>query len=180
MSSTERMTLRKTAAIRDRRYSASQPPPAASRASMDDAILAVQSEWNGWRTAMVRVSQLENVHWAQPAGAPRPLIHAFVHCDRLHSGQITHPCDRTPPPHRLLVCILKSHAQARVFQELARRAGDHGVPVPPPYPAPVIGGDSRVPDGIRRPSGGRDGSAGQRGASASTAVTRRSEIPSTP
>ena len=90
--------------------------------SIEDAIVAVQSEWNGWRTAMVRVAHMENIHWAQPAGAPRPLIHAVIPCDRLHTGQIAHHCELTPPPHRLLVCVLRSHTPSAVFAELARRA----------------------------------------------------------
>ena len=100
-----------------------EPPPFQR---VDDAIVAVHSEWNGWRTAMVRVAHLENIHWAQPQGAPRPLLHAVVSCDRLHSGGIAHHCEQTPPPHRLSVCVLKSHTQASVFAELSRRADSAG------------------------------------------------------
>ena len=89
--------------------------------NIDNAIVAVQSEWNGWRTAMVHVAHLENIYWAQPSGAPRPLIHAVVRCDRLQSGQIAHHCELTRPPHRLVVCVLKSHTQSEVFAELSRR-----------------------------------------------------------
>ena len=88
----------------------------------EDAIIAVQTEWNDWRTAMVRVGHLEDVHWAQPSGAPRPLIHAVVSCDRIHSGQIAHHCELTTPPHYLLVCVLKCHASPSVYEHLSRRA----------------------------------------------------------
>jgi hypothetical protein len=88
----------------------------------EDAIVAVQSEWNGWRTAMVRVGNLEDVHWAQPSGAPKPLIHAVVSCDRIRSGEIDHRCELTRPPHHLLVCVLKCHTAASVYEELSRRA----------------------------------------------------------
>jgi hypothetical protein len=89
---------------------------------LENAIVAVQSEWNGWRTAMVRAAHLEDVHWEQPTGALRPLLHAVVGCDRLQSGEIAHHCELTPPPHRLLVCVLKSHTPTAVFDELSKRA----------------------------------------------------------
>jgi hypothetical protein len=89
---------------------------------IEDALVAVQTDWNGWRTAMVRVAHLENIHWAQPFGARRPMIHAIVSCDRLVSGDISHHCDRTAC-HRLPVYVLKSHTQPAVFAELSRRAG---------------------------------------------------------
>ena len=113
--------IRKTAAVRDRQCA---PPPASAAAcpAIEDAIVAVQSEWNGWRTAMVRVTHLEDIHTAQPAGAPRPMICAFVGCDRLRPEQIDHLCSVTPPPHRLRVWVLKSHTRKDVFQELSRRA----------------------------------------------------------
>ena len=74
---------------------------------------------------MVPVAHLENIHWAQPFGARRPLIHAIVWCNRLESGRITHECDRTSP-HRLVVCVLKSHTQPEVFEELSQRADAAG------------------------------------------------------
>lgn len=90
---------------------------------LKNAIVAIQREWNGWRTAMVRIAHLEDVHWEQPPGAPRPLLHAMVSCDRLQSGRIDHDCELTPAPHRLLVCVLKSHTSPAVFDALSRRAG---------------------------------------------------------
>ena len=95
--------------------------PAASRTT-EDAIVVVQREWNGWRTATVQVAHLKNLHWAQPPGAPRPLLHALVPCTRLHSGRIEHRCEASEPPHDLLVCVLKSHTQSAVFADLSRRA----------------------------------------------------------
>jgi hypothetical protein len=103
-----------------------QPNPAAARRSAADdrRDVVVQREWNGWRTATVRVSDLQDVHWFQPAGAPRPLIHAYVSCGDIHSGQIPHECQATPPPHRVLVCVLKSHTAARIFEQLTLEANE--------------------------------------------------------
>ena len=90
-------------------------------------LVVVQREWNGWRTALARVSDLEDVHWRQPTGAPRPLVHAYVPCVNLQSGNILHECDPATAPHHLLVCVLKSHTAADVFEALTRRAGERQV-----------------------------------------------------
>jgi hypothetical protein len=91
-------------------------------ANMQAALVVVQRAWSEWRTALVRVSDLEDVHWFRPAGAVRPLIHAYVWCDRVVSGRLSHDCTKSPCPHRVLVCLLKSHTTGCVFEELSRRA----------------------------------------------------------
>jgi hypothetical protein len=63
------------------------------------ALVVVQRYWSDWRTAMVRLADLENIHWSQPSGAPRPLIHASVCCDKIVSGEIAHECHLMPCPH---------------------------------------------------------------------------------
>jgi hypothetical protein len=90
-----------------------------------DALVVVQREWNGWRTAMARVSDLEDIHWSQPSGAPRPLLHAHIRCTEGLSGAIPHDCDATSP-HYILVCLLKCHTSPGVYEDLSRRAD--GVP----------------------------------------------------
>ena len=84
--------------------------------------VVVQDAWNGWRTAMVMLDDLEDVHWFQPNGAPRPLIHAYVRCTKVQSGNLRHVCEGSAGPHLLLVCVLRSHSAQQVFDELARRA----------------------------------------------------------
>jgi hypothetical protein len=88
-----------------------------------DVLVVVQGEWNGWRKAFVPLSDLQDIHWLQPKGAPKPLIHAHVPCTSVMEGDIPHDCQRTPAPHRLLVCVLKCHSTVPVYAELARRAG---------------------------------------------------------
>ena len=84
-------------------------------------LVVVQRDWNGWRKAMAPVSALEDVHWHQPVGAPRPFIHAYVTCSALVSGDVPHECaDGTP--HRLLVCVLRQHTAPSVFEQLTRAA----------------------------------------------------------
>lgn len=85
-------------------------------------FVTVQSTWSEWRTATVRLSDLQEVHWHQPPDAPRPILHAYVGCDLIVSGVIVHSCPESSAPHRLLVCILRAHALVNTFEELSRRA----------------------------------------------------------
>jgi hypothetical protein len=94
----------------------------------DDMLIRVHGEWKGWRTAEVRFRDLLAVHWFQPNQAPHPLVHGYVSCTQLVTGEIPHHCSRTAP-HRLLVCVLKSHTLPAAFAELARRADEHQTPV---------------------------------------------------
>ena len=87
----------------------------------DEQLVVVQLRWDDWRTAHVRVGDLENIHWSHPSGAPRPLIHASVSCRSFVSGHLPHDCDERTA-HRVEVCILKSHATPCVFQDLVLRA----------------------------------------------------------
>jgi hypothetical protein len=89
-------------------------------------LVVVQSEWNGWRTAVVRLADLEEIHWSRPSGAPQPLLHASVCCNKFEFGNLPHNCDLTAPPHHLTVCLSKRHMAPSVFEELARRAGAAG------------------------------------------------------
>ena len=91
----------------------------------DDMLIRVLSEWKGWRNAEVRLRDLENVQWVQPRHAPHPLVHAYTFCTNIVTGEIPHHCDRTAPPHRLLVCVLQAHNLPTAFAELARRADEH-------------------------------------------------------
>ena len=93
-------------------------------------MVPVRRDWNGWRTAEVRVSDLQNVHWFQPRGAPNPLVHGYVSCGNIVKGDIPHDCNPADAPHQLLVCVLKSHTVAAAYVELARRADARAVSAP--------------------------------------------------
>jgi hypothetical protein len=136
ISSTVQM-MRKTATMRDGQTAGSPEARPQILEWIDHAIIAVQTEWNGWRAACVRAADLEDVHWAQPPGARQPLVHGAIWCNRLHSGQLPHNCELTTAPHRLLVWVLKSHTSAPVFAELSKRADAAvgGFPCPGPASA---------------------------------------------
>jgi hypothetical protein len=92
--------------------------------AIGDAVICVQSEWDGWKTAEVRLRDLTDIHWSQPSGAPRPLAHGYVLCTDIIDGEVAHRCDRAAVPHRLRVCVLKSHSAPSVYAEIARRANE--------------------------------------------------------
>lgn len=86
-------------------------------------LVVVQREWNGWRKALTPLGSLEDVHWHQPQGAPKPLLHGYVSCRSLMSGEVPHDCDGSTP-HRLLVCVLRRHTVPSLFDLLAARADE--------------------------------------------------------
>lgn len=87
-----------------------------------DTKVRVQQEWDGWRTADVRLQDLHNIHWLQPPGAPRPLAHGYVSCASITAGSLLHECSGSPSSHRLLVCVLKRHTAAAAWAEIERQA----------------------------------------------------------
>jgi hypothetical protein len=94
-------------------------------------LVVVQRQWNDWRTAMVRLTDLENIHWFQPDHAPRPLIHADVCRTKVLSGTMSEDCQQSSPQSRLRVCVLKCHTAPGVFEELSRRADQAASPGTP-------------------------------------------------
>jgi hypothetical protein len=87
----------------------------------ENARVPVHREWCGWRTALVRMSDLGDVHWFQPPGAPRALVHAYVNRANLLIGDLTHE-DEDEGGDRLLVCVLKSHLAASTYAALVSLA----------------------------------------------------------
>jgi hypothetical protein len=88
----------------------------------------VRSQWNAWRAATVPVTELEDIHWLRPNGAPRRLLHGYVWCNRARAGQLPHDCPVAPAPHRVLVCVLERDTVASVFGQLSMRATERAVP----------------------------------------------------
>jgi hypothetical protein len=104
-------------------------PVAASSAQQAHAAasaVVVQLNWSDWRTAMVRCADLEDIHWWQPPGAPRPLLHAYAWCHSVLSRDPLHDCDPLSAPHRLRLCILRAHVLPDTFDELMGRAAAAG------------------------------------------------------
>ena len=112
----------------------------------DGMLIRVQSEWNGWRNAEVRLRDVKSVHWFHPSQAPHSLVHGYIACTNVVTGDIPHRCDPASRPHRLRVCILKRHAIPSVYAELARRADEQQAF--PPTAEAVAAGTGKI--GSRR------------------------------
>ena len=93
----------------------------------ENLLIRAHCEWDGWRSAEVRLGDLQDVHWFQPTRAPHALVHGYISCSNIVTGDIPHECDRGSAPHRLLICILKKHTTPTAYAELARRADEQRV-----------------------------------------------------
>ena len=87
----------------------------------EETLIPVQREWNGWRLAEVRIKDLQDVHWFQPAGAPRALLHGYVAPSTVVSGDLVQQTGGEAPD-RLLVCVIKCHMAAPIYTALAAKA----------------------------------------------------------
>ena len=113
-----------------------------------ERLVRVHTTWDGWQSAEVPIDALAEVHWRQPAGAPHPLIHAYLDCRSAVSAGLPHDCpDGTL--HRLLVCIIKRHATASIFDALVDAAAHH----------PVRAGAIQSRIGVREPDAGESGTS---------------------
>ena len=92
-------------------------------AEYDEMLIRVQAAWNDWRAAEVRLGDLCDVHWRHPSDAPHALVHGYISCSRIVTGDLPHWCDEASAPHRLRVCVLKRHTLPVAYAELLRRAG---------------------------------------------------------
>lgn len=94
----------------------------------------VRRQWNDWRSAKVRLSDVDNPHWDDISGgvntrSPRPFIHGYVWCNAFIEGDVAHSCTHDEGPHRIKVCVVqKDNGQAafRHLKELADRRQDSG------------------------------------------------------
>ena len=88
----------------------------------DITLVPVQLEWDGWQVTEVPLEELHDVHWFQPPRAPRPLLHAYVSAGRLAAPTAADRDRIAATPGRRLVCVLKRHTVAHVYDHLARQA----------------------------------------------------------
>jgi hypothetical protein len=91
-------------------------------ARYDAMLIRVHSDWNNWHCAEIRLSDLHEIHWHRPTRAPHAILHGYSSCSRILNGDVFHWCDEASAPHRLHVCVLKTHTLSPVYSELIRRA----------------------------------------------------------
>jgi hypothetical protein len=87
-----------------------------------EALVPVQQAWNGWRIAHARLRDLEDIHWFQPPGAPRLLLHAYLSAASIVAGSLVDAGEAAQLPERLLVCVIKCHTTPATYSTLATRA----------------------------------------------------------
>lgn len=97
----------------------------------EDTPITVQREWDGWRRAEVRLGDLHDVHWLQPPGAPRAIVHGYVSPAALLSGDLQLEPTSVGRDERLLVCVIRCHVACDAYNALTARAR--------PSPAHVVG-----------------------------------------
>jgi hypothetical protein len=90
--------------------------------AIHDDLVRVQSDWKDWRTVEVRLRDVTGLHWLQPSGAPHALLHGYISCASIVSGEVPHRCSESSAPHRLLVCALKRRTPPAVYAIMALQA----------------------------------------------------------
>jgi hypothetical protein len=76
----------------------------------DTMLIRVQAHWNDWNDAEIRLADLHAI------------LHGYILCSRVVTGDLPHRCDTRSAPHRIFVCVLKRHTLSPVYSELIRRA----------------------------------------------------------
>ena len=90
--------------------------------------VTVRRRWNGADMAEIPVDVLWDFHFRNDAGGvcgafPRAFLFAHVWCDHLSSGTLGHFCREGPPPHELLVCILRNDNPEPLYERLRASVG---------------------------------------------------------
>ncbi len=94
----------------------------------NDQTVSVRRQWNDWRDAEYRLSDISGLHWSRISGgvnapAPQPFIHGYVLCDQMLGGELAHSCRHGSGPHEIKVCIVKKMNKPAVFKQLQQIAG---------------------------------------------------------
>jgi hypothetical protein len=96
------------------------------QALSDEPLVWVRRQWNDWRHAQYKLSDIGGLRWDEISGgvkqrAPRTFLHGYVFCDGMVSGELAHSCRHPSAPHRVKVCITKKGNEA-VWPQVLRRA----------------------------------------------------------
>jgi hypothetical protein len=96
-------------------------------AGSDTGVINVRRQWSDWRMATYRRTDVSDLHWRVVGGGvnallPAPFVHGRVLCDAMISGELAHSCSHGPPPHDILVCVLKKD-NLKLWPEIEREIG---------------------------------------------------------
>ncbi|WP_145980802.1 hypothetical protein [Magnetospirillum sp. ME-1] len=95
----------------------------------DTEHVVVRRQWNdSAHQATYRLADVRGFHWSWQSGgvkapAPRAYIHAYVLCDAMLDGDLSHSCRHGPPPHEIKVCIVKKD-NPKLFAQIEKQAGE--------------------------------------------------------
>jgi len=81
---------------------------------MTDETVQVRRHPQDWQTAVYKLQDIEGLHWDIESGGVQhrtshPTVFGYVMCDGMVSGEVAHSCAHGPPPHRIKVCLPKTH-----------------------------------------------------------------------
>src|SRR5262249_46640425 len=92
-----------------------------------EPTVEVRRQWNDYRSATYRLSDVEELHWSRVSGgvratAPQPFVPGYVRGTEMISGELAHSCSHGPAPHRILVCLTMT-GKEEAWPEILKRAG---------------------------------------------------------
>jgi len=92
---------------------------------LEAATVVVRRQWNDYRRAVVSVDSLSDFHWSSRSGeagaiSPRPFLHAYLSCDAIISGELSHSCLHGDGPHRIKICIVKKDHDKATFDAVQK------------------------------------------------------------
>ena len=75
-------------------------------------VVNVRRQPTDWRVAQYNPAGVHGLHWSGTSGGVNAslthnFVHGYVHCNAMISDELAHSCSHGPPPHRVLVCLLK-------------------------------------------------------------------------
>ena len=85
-------------------------------------LVRVRDAWNGWHTVEVPRSELHDVCWLRPAGAPQAILHARVRCSQPVTDGIPHTCGTPEIAHDVGVCVLRVDVTTSTYERLVAEA----------------------------------------------------------
>lgn len=67
-------------------------------------------------------------HWSEVSGgvharSPYAMIHGYMSCDALISGDLAHSCRHGRGPHSIKICVVRKDNDPAVFKQVSTLAG---------------------------------------------------------
>jgi hypothetical protein len=92
---------------------AAREAAAVAAAEATGRVVWVRRQFDSHKHAAYRFSDMSGWHWSDISGgtqkrANRQYLHAYVMCDAMIAGELSHSCAHGPGPHRIKVCVTKT------------------------------------------------------------------------